>query len=185
MNDLPKTIECSGKVVTLRRFRADDLDAMLKFARSLPEHDLLFLDRDLKHRKVVDAWLAEIEDGFIDSLIAEAPSGVVGTSALVRDPLGWSTHVGELRLLVSPKLRGVGLGRAMLEESFRMALQRDLRKLIARMTPDQTAAIALFEDLGFVREALLADHVMGRDGVTHDLIVLSQTVERAAARLVA
>lgn len=183
MSDLPRTIECGGKTVTLRRFKPEDLDAMLKFARKLPEHDLLFLGRDLKHRKVIEAWLAEIEDGFIDSVLAETSSGVVGTSAVMRDPLGWSGHVGEVRLLVSPKLRGAGLGRAMLEESFRMAMHRDLKKLVAKMTPDQTGAIALFESMGFRGEALLKDHVMGRDGQVYDLAVLSHDVARVAAQM--
>lgn len=183
MSDLPRTIECGGKPFTLRRFKPEDLDAMLKFARKLPEYDLLFLGRDLKHRKVIEAWLNEIEDGFIDSVLAEGPSGVVGTAAVVRDPLGWSGHVGEVRLLVSLRLRGAGLGRAMLEECFRMAMHRDLKKLIAKMTPDQTGAIALFESMGFRGEALLKDHVMGRDGQVHDLVVLSHDVSRVAAQM--
>lgn len=183
MSELPRTLDCAGTAVTIRRFKPEDLDAMMKFARALPEHDLLFLGRDLKHRKVIEAWLAEIEDGFIDSLLAESAEGVVATSAVVRDPLGWSPHVGEVRLLVSPTMRGHGLGRAMLEESFRIAIQRELRKLSAKMTPDQTGAIALFESLGFRGEALLKDQVMGRDGQVHDLAVLALDVTRAAGAM--
>ena len=56
--------------ITIRRFKPDDVEAMLRFARGLPEHDLLFLGRDLKHRKVVEAWLEAVEDGFIDSFVA-------------------------------------------------------------------------------------------------------------------
>ena len=181
MSDLPRSLDGG---VTLRRFKPDDLDAMQKFARTLPEHDLLFLGRDLKHRKVIEAWLAEVEDGFIDSLLAEDTDGaIVATSAVVRDPLGWSPHVGEVRLLVAPDRRGHGIGRALLEESFRIALQRELKKLTARMTPDQTGAIALFESLGFRGEALLRDHVMGRDGAVHDLAILSHDLARVAAQL--
>lgn len=183
MTDLPRTMTIEGGAVTLRRFRSEDLDAMMRFARALPEHDLLFLGRDLKHRKVIEAWLAEIEDGFIDSLVAEGDEGILATSALVRDPLGWSPHVGEVRLLVLPDQRGHGLGCALLEESFRIAIARDTRKLVARMTPDQTGAIALFESLGFRGEALLRDQVMGRDGQVHDLAILSLDVARAAAQL--
>lgn len=181
MSDLPLGIDCGGRAVIVRRFRPEDLDAMLKFARGLPEHDLLFLGRDLKHRKVIEAWLAEIEDGFIDSLVAEEEGAIVATSAVVRDPLGWSGHVGDVRLLVAPEMRGCGLGRVMLREVFRTAEARDLTKLTARMTSDQTGAIALFESVGFRGEALLKDHVMGRDGQLHDLAILSCDVARARA----
>lgn len=183
MSDVRRKIDCGGTTLTLRRFKPEALDAMLKFARALPEHDLLFLGRDLKHHKVVEAWLAEIEDGFIDSLVAEGPDGIAATSAVIHDPLGWSPHVGEVRLLVLPTMRGHGLGRILLEESFRIAVDRDLKKLIARMTPDQTGAITLFESMGFRGEAMLRDHVMGRDGGVHDLAILSHDIARAAAQL--
>lgn len=169
MTDLP---------VVIRRFRPEDVDAMLRFARGLPEHDLLFLSRDIKHRKVIEAWLEAIEDGFMDSFLAEDGDAIVGTCALVRDPLGWSTHVGEVRLLVSPQLRGQGVGRRLLEEIFRVAEQRELTKLTARMTPDQRYAIRLFEEHGFVGEALLKDQVMDRQGDLHDLAILSLVPSR-------
>jgi ribosomal protein S18 acetylase RimI-like enzyme len=167
MTDLP---------VVIRRFKPDDLDAMLRFARALPEHDLLFLSRDLKHRRVIEAWQQAVEDGFIDSFLAEDGDAIVGTSALVRDPLGWSTHVGEIRLLVSPELRGQGVGRRLLEETIRVAGQRELSRLVARMTPDQQHAIRLFEEHGFREEARLRGHVMDRQGSLHDLTLLSATV---------
>ena len=173
MTDLP---------VTIRRFRAEDIDAMLRFARGLPEHDLLFLGRDIKHRKVVEAWLEAVEDGFIDSFIAEDGDAIVGTCALVRDPLGWSTHVGEVRLLVSPQLRGQGVGRRLLDEMFKVAVQRELKKLVAQMTPDQRYAIRLFEEHGFRGEALLKSHVMDRQGDVHDLAILSLDLGELAAR---
>lgn len=183
MSDLPREIRYDGRTGVLRRFQPGDLNAMLGFARVLPEHDLLFLGRDLKHPKVISAWLEQIAAGEIDSLVVEGEQGVVATSALVVDPLGWSSHVGEVRLLVLPGARGHGVGRALLEEAFGMAATRGLKKLVARMTPDQTGAIALFESLGFRGEALLRDHVMARDGQVHDLVILSLDVARAAAQM--
>ena len=166
----------------IRRFRHVDGDAMIAFAQGLPEHDLLFLGRDLKHPRVVAAWLAAIDDGWIDSLIAEDDGAVVGTVALVRDPLGWSAHVGEVRLLVSSERRGAGLGRDLLQAIFAVALEHKLAKLTAAMTPDQSGSVALFESLGFRGEALLKDQVRDRAGNPHDLAILSHDVARAAAQ---
>ena len=106
---------------SIRRFAASDEAAMLAFTNSLPEHDLLFLSRDVQHPRVVEAWAAAIGEGTIDSLVAEDDGQIVGTAALVRDPLGWSPHVGEVRLLVSPDRRGAGLGRDLLEAIFAIA----------------------------------------------------------------
>ncbi|QNA84380.1 GNAT family N-acetyltransferase [Sphingomonas sp. So64.6b] len=166
----------------IRRFAAADRDAMLAFAETLPEHDLLFLGRDLKHPRVVEAWIAAIEEGWIDSLVAEDGGKFVGTAALVRDPLGWSAHVGEIRLLVSPGKRGAGLGRDLLEAIYSIAMERGVEKLTAQMTPDQIGSVMLFESLGFRAEALLRDHVRDRAGNPHDLAILSHDIARVAAQ---
>lgn len=171
---------------TIRRFEPGDRDRVAAFAQTLDEHDLLFLGRDLKHPRVIEAWLDAIGEGWIDSLVAEdldAPGKpVVGTAALVRDPLGWSAHVGEVRLLVAPDRRGAGVGRDLLEAVFAVAHAHGLTKLSARMTPDQTGSVALFESLGFRAEALLKDQVRGRNGRSHDLAILSHDPARVAAQ---
>ena len=166
----------------IRRFRPADRDAMVAFARGLPEHDLLFLSRDVREPRVVAAWAAQIADGEIDSLIAEDDGRIVATAALVRDPLSWSAHVGEVRLLVSPGRRGAGLGNDLLQAIFMIAHERGLAKLVARMTTDQAASIALFEGVGFRAEAMLRDQVRGTDGRSHDLAILSYDAARVAAR---
>lgn len=166
----------------IRRFEPADRERMTCFAAALPEHDLLFLGRDLRHPRVVEAWLQAIAEGWIDSLVAEDEGDLVGAAALVRDPLGWSPHVGEVRLLVSPDRRGHGLGRDLLEAVFAIAAERGLAKLTAQMTPDQTGAVQLFESLGFRGEALMRDHVQDRGGKRHDLAILSYDAARVAAR---
>ncbi|MEN2787604.1 GNAT family N-acetyltransferase [Sphingomonas qilianensis] len=160
----------------IRRFTIADRDAMLAFAQTLPEHDLLFLGRDLKHPRVVDAWQAAIAEGWIDSFVAEENGALIGSAALVRDPLSWSAHVGEIRLLVTPDKRGAGLGRDLLEAIFAVAPQRGVAKLTAQMTPDQVGSVMLFESLGFRAEGLLKQHVRDRGGKTHDVAVLSRNL---------
>lgn len=165
----------------IRRFTPADRDGVAAFAAALPEHDLLFLGRDLRHPRVIAAWLDAIGEGWIDSFVADDDGAILGTAALVRDPLGWSAHVGEVRLLVHPGHRGAGLGRDLLQAVFVAAEGHSLAKLTARMTPDQAGSVALFESLGFRAEAMLRDYVRGRDGVAHDLAILSYDVARAAA----
>jgi len=166
----------------IRRFDSGDRDEMIAFARGLPENDMLFLSRDLRHPRVIETWIAQIDDGTIDSLVAEDAGALVGTAALVRDPFGWSPHVGEIRLLVAADRRGAGLGRDLLEALFAIAMQHGMTKLTARMTPDQTGAVTLFEGLGFRAEAMLHDHVRDPQGMLHDLAILSLDLGALAAR---
>ena len=165
----------------VRRFDPADRAAMLAFALRLPQHDLMFLGRDLRHPRVIEAWLAAVDQGWIDSFVAEEGGVIVGTAALVRDPLGWSRHVGEVRLLVAADRRGAGLGRDLLQAVFAIARGHALLKLTAAMTPDQSGAVALFESLGFRGEAMLRDQVRDPAGETHDLAILSHDLRRVAA----
>jgi L-amino acid N-acyltransferase YncA len=181
VSDFPQVIDCKGTAVTLRLFAPGDMAAVEAFAATVPVHDLLFLGRDIQHPKVIRAWAESIVEGDIVSLLAWQGPNVVGTSAIVRDRLGWSPHVAELRLLVSEDMRGVGLGRALLHHAFAQAVDNGAEKLFARMTPDQKGAISMFEEMGFRGEALLRDHVRDRDGAVHDLAIFSLNVGRIGA----
>ncbi|GLR97059.1 RimJ/RimL family protein N-acetyltransferase [Bradyrhizobium liaoningense] len=107
---------------------------------------------------------------------------MVGCGTLVRDPHSWSPHVGEIRMVVSPDVRGKGVGKALSQETFALALGAGLEKLSVQMTVDQQSAIALFESLGFKAEALLRDHVRDVHGKTHDIVVLGTTSRRSRPR---
>src|SRR3984893_10566954 len=124
--------------------RADEA-AVLDFAKALPTHDLLFLTRNISQPKVLSAWIHEIERGDITSLLAVKNGKVVGCGTLVRDPHSWSPHVGELRMVVSLDVRGKGVGRALSQETFALALGAGLEKLSVQMTVDDQAGIAPLE----------------------------------------
>lgn len=61
----------------------------------------------------------------------------------------------------------------MLELAFEMVLDVGVTKVIAHMTPEQTGAMKLFQRLGFAQEAVLREHAVDANGLTHDLLVLS------------
>jgi L-amino acid N-acyltransferase YncA len=178
----PRTITVGGVDVVLRSMRAGDEAAVLAFARELPVHDLLFLPRDIRHPRVLDAWVGEIQRGAMISLLAVRGNEVLGNATIVRDPLSWSPHVGELRVVVSRSVRGTGLGRILIEDVSSIAVGLGVKKLVAHMTTDQVAAIALFETMGYSREALLRNHVKDREGRKYDLVILSHDVEVVRTR---
>ncbi|MBR0933691.1 GNAT family N-acetyltransferase [Bradyrhizobium jicamae] len=179
----PRRVDCAGVPIDLAMMRPQDDAKVVTFARELPEKDLLFMRRDIRQPKVVAAWTDLIAQGRLASLLARNGDDVVGCAALIVDPLSWSPHVGELRIVVSPKMRGVGLGRLLIEEAFIIALSRGLEKLVAQMTVDQQGAIAVFEQLGFRGEALMRDHVKGADGRKHDIVLLSHDVARVQSQM--
>ncbi|MBV8923735.1 MAG: GNAT family N-acetyltransferase [Bradyrhizobium sp.] len=179
----PRRVTTDAGEIEFRLMSRADEDAVLDFARKLPTHDLLFLPRNISEPKVLTAWINEIERGAITSLLAAKEGRVVGCGTLVRDLHSWSPHLGELRMVVSMDVRGQGVGRALSQETFLLALGAGLEKFSVQMTVDQRAAIALFESMGFKAEALLRDHVRDVDGKKHDIVVLAHNVAQFAAQL--
>lgn len=174
--DYPRTIALGDRSYELSLLTSDDAQAILDLAAELPRHDLLFLRRDITRPAEVERWIAELESGLVTTVLARRDGRPVGYGTLHRSELPWSSHVAELRVVVIPDERGRGLGRALTQELFALALTKGIEKMVARMTVDQKGAIATFEGLGFRPEALLRDHVKDLDGKSHDLIVMSHAV---------
>jgi L-amino acid N-acyltransferase YncA len=187
MNDaaarrFPRFVGAGSAATEIRLMTAGDAHAVLAFARELPTHDLLFLPRDITHPKVLEAWVHELERGTLTSVLALRADAVVGCATVVRDPLSWSPHVAELRVVVASHARGSGVGRTLMEDAFALARSLGAEKIVAQMTVDQTGAIATFESMGFRAEALLRDHVRDHAGIKHDIVVLGHDVAAVEAR---
>ena len=179
----PRRIKTEAGEIVFRHMTAADEAAVLAFAQKLPVHDLLFIPRNISEPKVLSAWIKEIERGGMRSLLAWKDDRVVGCGTIVRDLLSWSPHVGEIRMVVSKDVRGLGVGRALSQETFALALGEGLEKIVVQMTVDQTGAIALFEGLGFKAEALLRDQVRDAAGRTHDIVVLGHKIAQVRAQM--
>ena len=175
--DYPAIRQLGELQVILSYMSSKDAAAVLAFSRGLEAHDLLFLRRDITQLEVIEDWLRDVESGDALTILARADEEVVGYGTIHRDSLGWSAHVAELRIVVSPAVRSRGLGRLLTQESFKTALRSGIEKMVARMTVDQRGAITVFEGLGFRPEALLKDHVKDLEGNNHDLVMMSHKVE--------
>ena len=173
----PWSTTLGGIQLTFRLMTPEDGDMVVEFARSLPEEDLMFLRTDITQPATVKNWMNYIKSGRSISVNAETQDGkIAGYATVHMNEANWTRHVGELRVLVGPAYRGSGLGKRLTNEAFSMAKDLGLKKITAQMSTEQRGARAVFEHLGFRPEALLADHVMSRDGRTHDLLIMSYDV---------
>jgi L-amino acid N-acyltransferase YncA len=180
----PIDIPLGDGSVLLRPPVPADRDAILAFARALPQHDLLFLRRDITRPEEVDGWITAVERGELATVLAIRDDAVVGSSVVARSRLDWMRHVAELRVMVAGSMRGQGLGRLLTTEAFRIASDMGVEKMVAQMTTDQRTAIAVFQNLGFENEAILHDHVKDRDGKSYDLLILRRSVSGFEASVI-
>ena len=180
----PRTLTLKRRrSVEVRPMAVEDADALHTFFCGIPAEDLLFLRRDVTDRNVIESWSLDIAAGHTFTLLAERDGKVVGEASIHRSRVPWSTHVGEIRVVVDAEHRQLGLGSALVQAIFLEALQRGIEKIVAEMTPDQKGAINVFQKLGFRVEGLLRDHVRDRQGQKRDLVVMAHEVHSARDQL--
>jgi RimJ/RimL family protein N-acetyltransferase len=162
----------------IRPLKPDHEAALERFLERIPDGDRTFFKEDVDDLEVLATWSRRRG---ARSLAFEGDD-VVGYVGLF--PLqGWSSHVGEVRVVVDLEHRGRGIGRALARHAVREALALGLRKIVVEVVADQEAAVGLFRSLGFEPEAVLADHVRSHDGAVRDLMILAHSVDASFAGL--
>ena len=164
----------------IRRIEPGDRAALERFLDEIPDADRTFLKEDVADPEVVAAWVLP-DDA---RSIALDDGDIVGYLAVIRLH-GWSSHVGEVRIVVDPDHRGRGVGQALARHAVLEALELGVAKLVVEVIADQEALIGMFVALGFEPEALLIDHVRDRSGELRDLLVLAHTVAEQWASMAA
>lgn len=152
----------------------EHVDQVVAFFERVPAGERAFFKEQLD-RSSVEQWLSPGRGG--RRAVAVRDGEVVGYVAVV-PLLGWSDHVGEVRLVVDPECRRQQLGRRLARQAVLYAAELNLKKLFVEVVAEQEGAIGMFEALGFRAEGLLRDHVRDRDGELHDLVVLGHLVEQ-------
>jgi ribosomal protein S18 acetylase RimI-like enzyme len=155
-------------MMDVHELRSDDVGRVVAFFERVPEGDRTFFKEQVGGADTVTRWL---DDGSI-RLLAVDGDDVVGYAAVIPG-VGWSSHVGELRLVVDPGRRRQGIGHALAKAALVAALSAGLSKVVVEAIATQDPTIALFAGLGFQPEALLTDHVRDAAGELHDLMVLA------------
>ncbi|HUX08718.1 MAG TPA: GNAT family N-acetyltransferase [Acidobacteriota bacterium] len=160
------------QVLGLKYTGREDFEASLEFFRSLPMEERLYLRRNVTKREIVEERIGEIERGLATGIVAVAGERIVGDALLFVMPHGCSRRTGEVRLLVHPDYRGLGLGTILARELFILAVRKDLKKLESCVMETQVGAKRMLERLGFVQEGILEGFVNDLKGREHNLILM-------------
>jgi ribosomal protein S18 acetylase RimI-like enzyme len=172
-------VEPTQQLTDLQRLDERHAQPVSQFLGRLPDGDLTFLKEAIDDatvgRWIVDTharrWVATGQAGEVQALLTLVPGTL------------WSAHVGELRLVVGESYRGRGLGRRLARYGLADAVRLGLQKIVVEVVADKEADIAMFESIGFEPEALLRDQIRDRQGVLHDLVLLSHEVDAGASAL--
>jgi ribosomal protein S18 acetylase RimI-like enzyme len=156
----------------LRPLRPDDASLLVTFLRELPDGDRTFF-KEGDDLATVDYWCRNEYSG---RWVVEADDGKLRAYLAVIPGVGWSSHVGELRLVVGADSRRLGLGRALARRGLLEAVRGGLSKIVVEVVADKQGDLEMFTSIGFDPEALLKNHIRDREGETRDLVILSHDV---------
>ena len=174
----------SGKKVTLRVLRWEDLDGLLSFINGLVEEkqvdskSTLYTGFDRKVTREEEAeWLAQtlvsVEGGETINIVADIDRKVVANGDVTRGGYKDTRYHGHLGLTMIRKYRGQGIGRRMIETLVRESRRAGLRTLDAEFLAENAAARRAYEKGGF-KEAGIIPHKVFRGGKYFDGLIMSR-----------
>jgi acetyltransferase len=143
----------NGQAVMLRPVRAEDEPAHHVFVSRLSPEDLRFrffgVIREISHKDM--ARLLQIdydrEMAFIATSI-DAPKETLGVVRTIMDP---DNQTAEYAILVRSDVKGLGLGRKLLEKMIGYCRSRGTRQMTGQVMLENRAMLGLIASLGFVR----------------------------------
>lgn len=154
----------------LRPLTADHRGAAEAFAARIPQGDRAFIDRSLLNQAMVAGWTQRSLARRVGAFIGDDMVAIL----TVNPGQGWTSKVGEVRLVVIPEARGLGIATALADRAVELAVEMELSKLYIEVLEVLAPVIDMFVAIGFEREAVLRDHVLDGDGRPGNLCILSR-----------
>lgn len=163
-----------GSKVTVRPLSRNDKDALLAFFLGVPESDRFYLKDDVTSPEVIQAWVSKLDYDRALPLVAVDGGQVVAEAVLIRRRGNARSHIGEVRVTVSPQWRERGLGTLLMRELCDIANDAEMDRVMFEVVADvEQQALQAAEAMGFVRVGVLAGGARDQQGRLHDVVLLS------------
>jgi RimJ/RimL family protein N-acetyltransferase len=175
-----------GRELLIRCPEVDrDLDRLLSFYAKLPAAVKNHLRYDVgADREVGAARLRQLDDRNHWRLVAVLEDGAfAGDGTMDREPYGWIRHIAGIRIVVGVGFEELGVREAICEELMRLAQKSGIERIETEVLPEHESYIQFLSKLGFDREVVRRNRAKGIDGKLHDLLIMSNDLERVWKRL--
>lgn len=174
----PKTVLLrDGAQVCLRPLAPEDRDRLLDFFRRIPEQERFYLKEDVTSPEVIRAWTEESDFSRVVPIVAVVDDAIIADGTLHRSRSLARQDVGEVRIVVDPAFREVGLGRRLLRELLGIATDLGLYKVTFELVANhEELAIAAAGSVGFRVATTLKERIRDFWGERQDLVVMELTL---------
>jgi L-amino acid N-acyltransferase YncA len=167
-----------GTEVTLRPLVEEDQSRLLEFFRRVPEGERYYLKENVASPEVIQDWTSNLDYRRVIPIIALTGDKIVADATLHRSHSRARYHIGEIRIVVDPNYREVGLGRRLIQELLDIAAMLGLHKVIFELVAQrEKAAIAVAGSVGFREVAVLKAWVRDILGEYQDLVIMEMPLK--------
>lgn len=154
-----------------------DLDALVDFLAHLPAGVRNYLRYDVTDPDMCRRRLKQVDCVDHWRVIAELDGKIVGDVTMDREPYGWSRHVAELRGVVHPDYRYLGIEPILFNQLVKMGSQAGIERLFTVVRADQRQIILMLEKEGFVYEFTRRKYAKDIKGKLRDVVVMSNDLD--------
>ena len=171
----PKEISLrDGSTLTVRPLESGDADRLLDFFLGVPEDERFFLKDDVTAPELIREWTQHLDFDRALPLVALNNGQIIAEGVLVRRRGKARSHVGEVRVTVTPSWRDKGIGTALIRELCDIANDAELDRVLFEVVADCEAnAREAAEAMGFVGAGTIEGGARDVSGHLHDIVVLA------------
>jgi ribosomal protein S18 acetylase RimI-like enzyme len=165
--------------VTVRPLEPGDANRLLEFFRRIPGDERFYLKEDVTSPEIIQRWVENLDFDRVIPLVAVLGDRIIVDATLHRHRSGARKHLGEIRVVVDPEFRDLGLGTMMMEELIDIAYGRAMDSVTLEVVENkEDRAIEVALGLGFNRVATLPNLVRDTEGKPQNLIIMELSLER-------
>ena len=170
----PKTIRLrDGTPVKIRPLEEADKLRLLMFFERVPEEERHFLKENVTAPETIQGWTTNIDFNRVIPIVGLVDGEIVADGTLHLSRAAARRHIGEVRVVVDPTYREVGLGGRILRELLDIASELGLHKASFELVAQkEKAAISTAQSVGFKQVAILNGRIRDLWGNYHDLVLL-------------
>jgi hypothetical protein len=150
-----------GRTVVLRPAAPTDAESLIAFVDGVGAEGVYITTEKMRYTVPEEReFIGKIDGHTALFLVATLDGALVGSMDLIRGSETKNAHTASVGIAIRKDLRGLGLGKAMMEAGIRWARSVGIHKLTLGVFATNERALALYRKLGFEEEGRLKGQVL-------------------------
>jgi hypothetical protein len=150
-----------GRVAVLRPATSADAEALIAFVDGVGAEGVYIMTEKMRYTVPEEReYLGKIDGHTAVFLVATLNGTLVGSMDITRGNETKNAHTASVGIAIRKDLRGLGLGKAMMEAGIRWARSVGIHKLTLGVFASNERALAFYRGLGFTEEGRLRGQVL-------------------------